>query len=292
MSSLKNIRIGGVPEHFNLPWHLGMEHDHFKKHGVRLEWQTFKGGTGQMTKALRNDEVDVCILLTEGIVADIANGNPSKIIGPYVNTPLIWGIHTGVNNSLERYGEIYDKRYAISRIGSGSHLMPLVDAFSKAKPLNEDQFVIIKNLDGALESLAKNDSDVFYWEKFTTKPYVDEGKLRRVGEYITPWPCFQIAASDKIIKEHPDALRAVLKSIYFITDQFMNSLDAVEQVAARYELELEDAEQWFFCTEWSTSSKVSKKMIQNVIFTLKEAGIIHHKPSFEDLVVDVMETSE
>lgn len=291
MSSITRIRIGGVPEHFNLPWHLGMEHDHFKKHGVHLEWHTFKGGTGQMTKALREDEIDVCILLTEGIVADIAKGNPSKIIGPYINTPLIWGIHSGVENSLERYGEIFERRYAISRPGSGSHLMPMVDAFSKGKQLKDDQFVVIKNLDGALSSLEELESDVFYWEKFTTKPYVDQGKMKRIGEYITPWPCFQIAASNKIIDEAPKALNAILKSIYFIADQFMNSLDAVEEVARRYELELADAEQWFFCTEWSTESKVSKKMIQNVVFTLKEAGIIDYKPKYEDLVA-VLEPSE
>lgn len=244
-----------------------------------------------MTKALREDEIDVCILLTEGIVADIAKGNPSKIIGPYINTPLIWGIHSGVENSLERYGEIFERRYAISRLGSGSHLMPKVDAFSKGKQLKDDQFVVIKNLDGALSSLEELESDVFYWEKFTTKPYVDQGKMKRIGEYITPWPCFQIAASNKIIDEAPEALNAILKSIYFIADQFMNSLDAVEEVARRYELELADAEQWFFCTEWSTESKVSKKMIQNVVFTLKEAGIIDYKPKYEDLVA-ILEPSE
>ena len=67
----KTIRIGGVPEHFNLPIHLAREHGSFEKRGINLEWTTFKGGTGQMTKALRDKEVDACILLTEGIIADI-----------------------------------------------------------------------------------------------------------------------------------------------------------------------------------------------------------------------------
>lgn len=278
------IRIGGVPEHFNLPWHLGMEHDHFKKHGVRLEWTTFKGGTGAMTKALREDEVDLCILLTEGIVADIAKANPSKIIGGYVNTPLIWGVHTGAGNELERYGQIYDKTYAISRFGSGSHLMAKVDAFSKGHQLKDEQFEVVRNLDGALESLKGKQSDVFYWEKFTTKPYVDGGELKRIGEYVTPWPCFQIAATNKILESNSDAVHAVLKSIYFIADQFMNSWDAVEQVAKRYELQLEDAEQWFFCTEWATQSKVSKKMLQNVVYTLKLTGVIDRDLAYEELV--------
>ncbi|MGB0423548.1 MAG: ABC transporter substrate-binding protein, partial [Flavobacteriales bacterium] len=145
----------------------------------------------------------------------------------------------------------------------------------------------IKNLDGALSSLSQQGSDVFYWEKFTTKPYVDSGQLKRIGEFITPWPCFQIAARQEVIAKHPEALKSVLKSIYFISQQFMNSLDAVEQVSKRYNLELADAEQWFFCTEWSTQDSVSQKMIQNVVYTLNQTGILGFQPKFEDLVVQL-----
>ena len=182
---IKKIRIGGVPEHFNLPIHLANEQGLFESRGVQIEWTTFRGGTGQMTRALRNDEVDLCILLTEGIIKDIIQGNPSKIISEYVTTPLTWGIHTGTANSVEHYKDIFDKKYAISRFGSGSHLMAIVDANSKGHALETEQFEVIKNLDGALETLQSQATDIFYWEKYTTKPYVDKGILRRVGEFKT-----------------------------------------------------------------------------------------------------------
>ena len=127
------IRVGGVPEHFNLPWHLAIEEGLFESRGVQVDWTTFKGGTGQMTKALRDREIDICILLTEGIITDIIRGNDSKIISQYVITPLTWGVHTGINNSLKTYADVFDKKFAISRFGSGSHLMPIVDANSKNK---------------------------------------------------------------------------------------------------------------------------------------------------------------
>lgn len=41
-----------------------------------------------MTKALREDKLDVAVVLTEGIVAEIIRGNPSKLLGTYVSTPL------------------------------------------------------------------------------------------------------------------------------------------------------------------------------------------------------------
>lgn len=268
------LRVGGVPEHFNLPWHLALENDIFSKSNIDLEWIDFKGGTGAMTKALRENEIDLCVLLTEGIVADIIHGNPSRIISSYVNTPLIWGIHTGINSVVNLYGDIFDKKYAISRYGSGSHLMAKVDAFYKQKPLADEQFVVINNLDNALESLKENSTEVFYWEKFTTKPYVDGNEIRRIGEYITPWPCFQIAATNEILEKAPEQIEMLLNTIQFVCGQFMKTLDAVDQVSTRYKLIPEDAEQWFYSTEWSTNKSVSKKMLKNVIYTLNQAGII------------------
>lgn len=283
----KKIRVGGVPEHFNLPWHLAIENKLFEKEGIQIEWHTFKGGTGQMTKALRENEIDVCILLTEGIVADIINGNPSKIISKYLTTPLIWGVYTGINNPVAHYGEIYQKKYAISRFGSGSHLMPIVDANAKGHKIETKQFEIVKNLEGALASLTNNETDAFYWEKYTTKPYVDNGTLKHLGEYITPWPCFMIAATDNIITEQQADLKKMLDVIYFTSKQFMHSTTAIEEVSKRYKQKMEDVEQWFFSTEWSTNDAISSKMLMNVVHTLNYADIIDKKVSVVDLCARV-----
>jgi len=278
------IRLGGVPEHFNLPVHLAHEKGAFAERGVDLQWTTFKGGTGQMTKALRNDEVDACILLTEGIITDIANGNPSLIISEYVTSPLIWGIHTGFNNNLRHHSDIYDKKYAISRFGSGSHLMAIVDAHSQGKNIDTEQFNIIKNLDGALSSLSEVSTDVFYWEKYTTKPFVDSGQLRRVGEYLTPWPCFMIAATKKAIKEKPESLIRMLRTIHDSCDYFMQSDDNIDLVAKRYGILPNDVANWYHKTSWAIHGWVSNKILKNVVFHLKTANILKEGQEELDLV--------
>jgi ABC-type nitrate/sulfonate/bicarbonate transport system substrate-binding protein len=268
------IRIGGVPEHFNYPIHNAINNGNFKAKGLEVQWTTFDGGTGQMTKALRNGEIDICILLTEGIITDIIKGNPSKIISIYVNTPLIWGVHTGAKNELNHYDEIFDKKFAISRFGSGSHLMPIVDANSNGKTINRNQFEVIKNLDGALKSLANLESDVFYWEKYTTSPFVKSGELRRIGEYVTPWPCFVIAATNQIINQNPKELSRILRVIHDSCDQFMLNSEAINIISQKYNIEYEDAERWFHSTEWATHGWVSDKMVKSVLFNLKTAGIV------------------
>ncbi len=278
------IRVGGVPEHFNLPIHLAIEQNLFETRGVKVEWTTFKGGTGQMTKALADGEVDMCILLTEGIINAIVKGNPSKIISEYVTTPLTWGIHTGANNQLDNYKHIYDKKYGISRFGSGSHLMAIVDANTNGHTLSKDQFVIVKNLEGALESLTKLETDVFYWEKYTTKPWVDSNQLRRVGEYKTPWPCFMIAATDDILKREPDNVIRTLRTIHDSCDRFMQDDDVIKLVSERYQQKLKDAERWYHSTEWAIHGWVRDKMLKSVIYHLRTAEIIGEDEIIPELI--------
>ena len=47
------LRIGGVPEHFNLPWHLALEARRFEALGIEVTWRDYPGGSGAMAKALR-----------------------------------------------------------------------------------------------------------------------------------------------------------------------------------------------------------------------------------------------
>ncbi|MEM6273051.1 MAG: uracil-DNA glycosylase [Bacteroidota bacterium] len=278
------IRLGGVPEHFNLPIHLAHERGEFAANGVQLEWTTCQGGTGQMTRALREGSIDACILLTEGIIKDIIHGNPSRIVSGYVNTPLIWGIHTGANNALRRGEEIFDKRYAISRFGSGSHLMAIVDATTDNRTLKREQFVPIRNLDGALASLEALETDVFYWEKYTTKPYVDGGKLRRIGQFITPWPCFVIAATEEILQRAPEAIVQMLRTIHASCRQFMDSDENIGRVAERYGQKRRDVERWYHATEWAVHGWLSNKMLRSVVHNLQLAEIIDPEDPIPELV--------
>ncbi|MGB0840601.1 MAG: ABC transporter substrate-binding protein, partial [Chitinophagales bacterium] len=121
------INIAGVPEHFNLPWHLAIEEGLFAEKGIDLQWTDYSGGTGAMCKALRSGKTDLAVLLTEGIITDIVKGNPSRIIHSYVSSPLIWGIFVPADSPYQTLADTKGKTYAISRMRSGSHLMAYVD---------------------------------------------------------------------------------------------------------------------------------------------------------------------
>ena len=46
------LRVGGVPEHFNLPWRLAVESGEFEALGIRVEWTDVDRGTGALCKAM------------------------------------------------------------------------------------------------------------------------------------------------------------------------------------------------------------------------------------------------
>ena len=280
---MKTIKIAGVPEHFNLPWHLCIENEEFKSVGIDLQWTDVPEGTGKMCQMLRNGETDIAVILTEGIIKDINAGNPSKIVQIYVETPLIWGIHVDAKSNYHSIADLENTKVAISRYGSGSQLMAYVNANNQNWKINNLEFEIVNTIDGAIESLSQKKSDYFMWERFMTKPLVDKGVFRRVGDCPTPWPCFVIAVRDEVIKNHSYAVEQILDIINSTTEIFKEIPGIDVTLSQKFHQNIEDIQEWLNLTEWSQKS-LSEKMlnkIQNQLFDLK---IIEKKGTFAEIV--------
>ena len=281
--SKPSIVVAGVPEHFNLPWHLGIEQNAFTNAGVDLKYRDYPGGTGAMTQALADQEVDMAVLLTEGAIADLVKRRQTKLVKVYVQSPLIWGIHVAANSKLQSIQDIQNKRYAISRYGSGSHLMAIVDAAERS--WNTDlKFEVIKNLDGARQALADGSADVFMWEQFTTQPLVDNGEFRRVGIRKTLWPAFVIAVNESYLQLHADAVQTTISVINQQSAALMQDDKAVPMIAERYGLQIDQVKQWFELTKWNTGLERPDDAIKAAINYLQRLEII------DDTDVSVGET--
>ncbi len=284
---MKNFKIGGVPEHFNLPWYLTLKNKEYTEQGINLRWKDFFGGTGQMCKALREKEIDMAVILTEGIIRDIINGNECKIVQVFVKSPLIWGIHVADNSSYKNIHDLKGTHAAISRYGSGSHLMAYVNAENLDWNIEKDlKFEVIKNLDGALESLPKGIGDYFMWEKFTTKPYVDKGIFRLVDECPTPWPCFVIAVRNEVLENEEECVKTILEIINTTTSEFKDIPSIDRMISNRYEQQLEDVQEWLSQTQWS-QGQLSKELIDKIQDKLLQLKLIESKIPADHLICDL-----
>ncbi len=272
-----NLKVGGVPEHFNYPWYITLKNKEYTKEGINLRWSDFPGGTGDMCKALRNGTVDIAIVLTEGIIKDIINGTPSKIIQTFVKSPLIWGIHVGANSKFKTIQDLEHAKVAISRFGSGSHLMAIVNAYNNGWDVTKLKFKVVGDIQGGIDALTTGEADYFMWEHFTTKPLVDNGTFRRVGDCPTPWPCFVVAVRDEILENHPKEVATVLNIINNCTSDFkkINNIDVT--LADRYEQQLEDIQEWLSITEWNDGKPISKNILTRIQNKMENFNVIEKK---------------
>ena len=268
------IRLGGVPEHFNYPIHIALMEGLFNAQNLEVIWVEFADGTGAMNRALRNNEIDLAIILTEGIIKDIANGNPSKILQNYVSSPLLWGVHVAAQSSFKKIDDLENARIAISRMGSGSHLMAYIQAQEKGWDTQNLKLIEVGTLDRAVEALTTGEADYFMWEHFTTKHLVDQNIFRRLEDFPTPWSSFVIAATTQFYDKNKEAVRSFLTIINNITATLKERTNIEKEIANFYDQQQKDIEKWLSLTTWSSEQLSLKdvKSVQKRLLKLKMIG--------------------
>ncbi len=271
------FRVGGVPEHFNLPWYRASERSVFGGTGIDYSWQTYPGGTGAMLAALEADEIDVAVLLTEGVVAHIAGGGDAKILGTFVDSPLHWGIHVHAGSSFEHVADLEGTRFAVSRMRSGSHIMAYVLAEQQGwlGKGGELKFEIVGNLDGARVALAEGRGDGFMWEKFMTKPIVDAGEWRKIGECPTPWAPFVVVSKRGFAAERAADISLVFEQVRALCEEVVSEVEAtVSDISARFGQREADVREWLSGTRWACREEVDAEEIARVEKTLRGVGVL------------------
>lgn len=274
---MTNLKIGGVPEHFNYPWYQTLKNKAYNQQDINLRWKDFPGGTGQMCTALRSGAVDIAIVLTEGIIKDIGEGNPSKIVQTFVKSPLVWGIHVAKNAAFKEVSDLETATVAISRYGSGSHLMAIVNAYNYGWDIEQLQFKVVGDLQGGIDALTNGEADYFMWEHFTTKPLVDNNTFRRLGDCPTPWPCFVIAVRNEVLENHPEEIKEILNTINSQTKSFKETEGIDKVLAHRYEQQIEDIQQWLSITEWESTKPISAQLIDEIQNKMHRFNVIDTK---------------
>ncbi|KAJ5573798.1 uncharacterized protein N7459_008225 [Penicillium hispanicum] len=307
MADVPTIRIGYVPEHYLTPLHLALRSPAVSSLPFKIALTPFPSGTGHMITSLRGNEIDIGIGLTEGWVAGLAGKQQAqnasdggyKVVGHWVDTPLRWAIVTGHNrDNITGVADLKDQRVAVSRLGSGSHIMSFVLAQQQGwktdslttvplgpfGPLRDG----VTGLNDAHADQPPNPTaEFFMWEHFTTKPYFHptaekpSPPLKKIGEIFTPWPSWMVVASTALFPDPAHDQR--LQSLFQAWDQGIKDFEAdtaqVVKLLGTGELGCnyipEDATEWLKDVKFTDSTRgVDRKMIEGVVDVLKVAGVI------------------
>ncbi|MFZ9029515.1 MAG: ABC transporter substrate-binding protein, partial [Crocinitomicaceae bacterium] len=261
----------------NLPWRMAIEEGKFREHGIQLHWSDMGGGTGQMIKGLQTGALDVAVLLTEGITKAILQGLNAKILQFYVTTPLHWGIHVPYHSEITSVDQLEGKIFAISREGSGSHLMSYVKADQEGWDPKALKFNVIGDIYGGLWALENNEAQAFLWEKYTTHPYTEQKKCRYIDEVVTPWPCFVIAVRNEVADKYSEELRTMCSVVNNKALELKNNPDVVDIIAWRYNLRHGQVNNWLNETDWNYKGIEYPLAFEQVISYLTKLDLLDPK---------------
>lgn len=291
------LRIGFVPEHFSTPLYFAE-----KYFGLDAKLVPFPSGTGHMVTALRAGEIDVGIGLTEGWIAglgreDVEGDGGYRLVGTYVETPLLWAISTGAKRQdIPSIDSLHGRKIGISRPGSGSQVMGYVLAdqrgwlTSPSPPFSET--MTLQTFDRLRSAVNSGEADFFMWEHFTSKRYHDAGEIRRLGDIRTPWSSWKIVASTALAPENgglDERVLTLFRKLDQGVDHFNANLDeAVEYIAGNLGYTEPDARAWLDTVRFPARTEgVEHAVVADCVAILRKAGVLVEGKGMtaEDMVV-------
>ncbi len=272
--SPRPLRVGLVPEHFTLPWHTVAATRRPDDTPVPVQLVEQAGGTGQMTRALDRGDLDLAVLLTEGAVAAVDAGLDAELVRLYQTTPMYWGVHTAGDRADASLEELLGGRVAVSRHGSGSHLMAHVLAHRRGRRLTDDAFVVVGDLGGARAALASGLADLFLWDRYMTAPLVAGGEFRLVTEQPTPWPALVVVVDGRVLDTRGDEVADLLDEVDAAARVFCADPRAVDAVVRHHGLDPVTARAWWRRVELSCSRPVTDELVDEVRARLRRVGAV------------------
>ncbi|KAK9450602.1 uncharacterized protein V1518DRAFT_411219 [Limtongia smithiae] len=279
-TAAKALTVGYVPEHFSTPIFFAKNEGFYRDAGIEPEFVPYVSGTGHMIEALKAKDIDVAIGLTEGFVAGLGKGQDwFKIVGTYVQSPLCWAISTGINRAdVTSVKDLQGGRIGISRIGSGSYVMPFVLAQQEGWKESFD-FKILTNFKNLRVSVNDSSSDAFMWELFTSKRYYDTKEIKYVGKIFTPWPSWTITASSATVEA--EAEKGSLAKFFGALNKGIghfraNPEQAVEYIATNLDYTAEDARAWMETVQFvdDVAQVDEDAIVKRTVNILRQAGVI------------------
>ncbi|EJD49607.1 hypothetical protein AURDEDRAFT_112456 [Auricularia subglabra TFB-10046 SS5] len=277
------LRVGYVHEHFSSPLLQFADDDK----GETFILTECPGGTGQLTAALANDEIDVAIALTDALIAGIAKGTAQyNLVGSYVASSLNWAVIAGKDSKYNSISDLRGTTIGISRPGSGSQTMASVMAMQqgwvvpKTGEPEELSFKVNGDINGLIASVNDGSTSAFMWEWFTTKPRLDAGEVRFIGSVLTPWPSWLIAAHPT--RPSAEALRNFTSSLTTYVRKFDQSTNTAAKVAfikTRFHQKEDDIAEWLKTVSYPPDcTAIDGKVVVTTLSILETAGVVKRPP--------------
>jgi ABC-type nitrate/sulfonate/bicarbonate transport system substrate-binding protein len=231
----EKLRVGkAVPEAFSfVPLDVGMRKGFFAKNGLEIESIAFTGDA-RMQQAMASDSLDIA-LGSGPAMAFIVKGAPIKAVAAMAGPPLLLAIVVRPDGP-KSVADLKGKKISVSTAGSLTYW--LVSETSRRQGWGPKGIEIapMGAMPGQIAALKRGDIDGVITDIGNAFELEKRGEGRILVRFtdIKDFHIHVIFATNKLIAEHPDAVRSFLKG-WFETIAFMRKNKA-ETVAIAKEV--------------------------------------------------------
>ena len=204
------VKIGYLPTDHDAALFVAQAQDLYGKKGIKVETHQFKGG-GDLMSAMASGVIDVGYVGITPVLSSIDKGVPIKVVSGVQNegSDLVVSNGSNITNASDLPGK------SVGTPGAGSVQFVLLLYYLKQNNISPDSVDIpamqVAPMNDALNS-NKIEGMLTYEPYGSISVYNGNKLLVNSGDIIEDHPCCVVVASDKFIKNKPDALNVVLEA--------------------------------------------------------------------------------
>jgi NitT/TauT family transport system substrate-binding protein len=272
------------------PLDIGIEEGIFAKHNLDIEATAFPG-SANLQRGIASDSIDIAVGSGPEL-AFIAKGNPELAVAAMANQPELLTIITQKDGPVKTAVDLKGKLISVSTVGSLTAW--LVKELSRQQGWGPDGIKLVEL--GAeppqVAAMRTNQTNGMVTDIATALKLGEQGITRTIvhfGKIVPDFHIHIIYASNKIIAEHPDRVRAFLAG-WFDTIAYMKAHkpEAV-RIGARVGGVSEDIESKVYddiMPTFSTDGKFNPKALDTLAKSFVELGTLPSVPDMSKLITE------
>jgi ABC-type nitrate/sulfonate/bicarbonate transport system substrate-binding protein len=219
------LRVGkSVPEAFSfVPLDVGLRVGLFRKYGVEIEASSLSGGA-KLQQALAADSIDMGLGSGPEMSA-IQKGSPVKAVAAMAGAPRLLALLVGPDGGVKSVADLKGKKIGVTTTNSLTAW--LVSELSRQQGWGPDGIEVtpLGATAGQFAALKTHQIDGLVADIATLLQAEANGQGRilfRFGDLVKDFHIHVIFATNKLIAQRPDAIRAFLEA-WFETIAFMRA---------------------------------------------------------------------
>jgi ABC-type nitrate/sulfonate/bicarbonate transport system substrate-binding protein len=188
----------------------------WKSRGLTVK-NIVSGGAGKVNQLLAAGSADIGLTGAPGEASAIAKGLKARIVAG-VQLPYYQNVIVQHSSTASKFADLKGKTFGVTSIGSAGYYATVKLAQSQGWKVNDDiKIVALGSLDSLSAALSSRSIDAFVFGAQTAWQLEAKGVGRDLGslkDIIGPTVFEGIYATQKLIEENPNALRAYLNGYF------------------------------------------------------------------------------